>query len=123
MRCPSRILGSSKLSAVSRCTWEHSDERRHWLKQIEALVEGNSSSEHLSGLNYWFDPRADGKTWPPDWRMTLVAYLAIFPLAYYLPPLMTPWLPKQSFFAAVISIGIMTVLMSYISLHFDGEDF
>ena len=100
----------------SYCSWERSDERRHWLEKIEELVEDNSRSEHLSGLNYWFDPHADGKTWPPDWRMTLVAYLAIFQLAYYLPPLIAPWLPAQKFLAAVFSIGIVTVLMSYVSL-------
>lgn len=98
------------------CSWEKSDERSHWLRQIEELVEGNSQSEHFSGLNHWFEPRADGKIWPPDWRMTLIAYLAIFPLAYYLPPLLAPWLPEHGFLAAAISIGIVTVLMSYVSL-------
>ena len=98
------------------CIWEKSEVRKHWLEQIEALVEGSSLSEHFSGLNHWFDPQADGKNWPPDWRMALIAFLAIFPLAYYLPPLMAPWLPDHGFLAAVISIGIVTVLMSYISL-------
>jgi antibiotic biosynthesis monooxygenase (ABM) superfamily enzyme len=97
--------------------WINSPERGRCLSVLNRLTEGEVSREQISGLDYWTGPAAKKSgSWPPSWRMTGVAFLAIFPLSYFVPNLVRGLFPHQPMLGSVLAIVAVTVLMSYISL-------
>ena len=97
------------------CRWMESEQRRRCLKTLEGLVEGSVHREQITGLDYWFGPDQKN-SWPPSWRMTMVAFLAIFPLSWFIPPTVRQLLPGYPAAATVLSIIAVTLCMSYLSL-------
>lgn len=57
-----------------------------------------------------------GGAWPPSWRMTVTAFLAILPLSLVIPPLIKPLFVDQPLPGSVTAIAMVTVAMSCISL-------
>jgi antibiotic biosynthesis monooxygenase (ABM) superfamily enzyme len=97
--------------------WELSAERRRCLAALDEVVEAPPRREQISGLSYWFDgPRRQGAGWPPSWRMTAVAFLAILPLSWFIPPAVRLLLPQHPALAGILAIAAVTVVMSYVSL-------
>lgn len=99
------------------CGWENSPQRRDCLKELRELVECEVLREQISGLDYWIDP--DKKTsgsWPPSWRITAAAFLAILPLSLFIPPAVRPLFPDTPMLGSVVAIAAVTIVMSYISL-------
>jgi len=96
--------------------WEKSKERLICIQKLDALVDSPIHREKISGLNYWMQPELIENKWAPSWRMTAIAFLAIFPLSYFIPPLIHPLFPHHPFIGAVVAIGIVTILMSNVSL-------
>jgi antibiotic biosynthesis monooxygenase (ABM) superfamily enzyme len=97
--------------------WENSTERRACLLELQDLVEGEVAREHISGLDYWIQPeKKSGGTWPPSWRMTAVAFLAILPLSLFIPPAIKPVFVDSPLLGSVFSIAAVTIAMSYVSL-------
>ena len=96
--------------------WEKSIERHESLEKLDQFIEGEASREQISGLNYWMSPALNSNSWPPSWRMAVVAFLAIFPLSHLIPPLVRPLLPNYPFLGSVLAIAAVTILMSYFSL-------
>lgn len=96
--------------------WRQSERRNDLLKQMEKIVR-KEKAQHFSGVDYWFEgaKRSRGPTFP-SWRMVLVVFAAIFPLVYFMPPLIDPFLPTHPFLAILVSVAITTLLMSYVSL-------
>lgn len=94
--------------------WEESEKRQQLLEGMQELIDGEVSQEQIVGL-YQFLGKEE-KKWPPDWRMVLVAYAAIWPLVHFIPPLINPWLPEQSLVQSLLSTAVITILMGYVSL-------
>lgn len=97
--------------------WINSSQRAQNLAVLGRLIEGEVSREQISGLDYWMAPPTKAsRSWPPSWRMTAVAFLAIFPLSYFVPDLVRGLFPSQPFLGRVVAMAVVTILMSYISL-------
>lgn len=97
--------------------WEESEERSRWLDQVRPLTEGKPSREHIEGLNYWLTPIGEQKrAWPPDFRMVLVAFFAIWPIVHFLRPLLAPYMPTHPLLASISSTAIISLVMGYVSL-------
>ncbi len=62
--------------------WEESEERRRWLRKSEDLIKEEPDIRILTGLETWFTlPSREGDPRPPRYKMTVVTWLAVFPLA------------------------------------------
>jgi uncharacterized protein len=97
--------------------WQSSDERIAWLQKVENLTDGSVSTEHVSGFDYWLgEPVAAARSWPPDYKMVVAAFIAIWPLVYFVPPWLQPILPAEPISASLVSTAILTLLMGYITL-------
>lgn len=96
--------------------WEESQERSDWLDKVLPLTEGKAVREHIEGLNYWLMPAKKGRAWPPDARMVLVAFCAIWPIVHFVRPALAPFMPQQPLLASLASTAIISLIMGYISL-------
>jgi antibiotic biosynthesis monooxygenase (ABM) superfamily enzyme len=97
--------------------WISSDRRAQCIGQLDSLVEGQISREQIHGLHYWFEAGSDsGHSWPPSWRMTGVAFIAIFPLSFFLAPFVKAQMPNHPLLGTVAGIAAVTCVMSYVSL-------
>ena len=96
--------------------WQQSERRHALLTQMEKIVRKHTA-QHFTGVDYWFEGSKRSRSPQfPSWRMVLVVFAAIFPLVYFLPPIIDPFLPSHPFWAIFVSAGITTLLMSYVSL-------
>ena len=60
--------------------WEESEERAELLEQIESLLVQPSEREVTSGIVTWFTlPGQNPVQPPPNWKMTIVSWLALYP--------------------------------------------
>lgn len=97
--------------------WEKSEERKYWLDQVQEFIESDQKGELLEGLNYWIEPDGKGKRpWPPDFRMVVVAYFAIWPVVYFVRPLLLEHLPDNPLLASAVSTAVISLIMGYVSL-------
>jgi uncharacterized protein len=64
--------------------WVESEERDHWLGQVERLTEDTEHElQETTGLETWFDlpgPAAAPRRPPPRWKMWMVSLAAVYPL-------------------------------------------
>lgn len=61
--------------------WEESEERHAWLRQVQPLVH-EENLRVLTGLETWFTlPSRPGEPAPPRYKMAVVTWIAVFPLA------------------------------------------
>ncbi len=73
------IFKFDRMSNLRR--WEESDVRRQWLARMESLTLGAPETQVLTGLEAWFTlPGQRIITPPPRYKMTVITWLAIFPL-------------------------------------------
>jgi hypothetical protein len=62
--------------------WEESDERRALYVRAEALAQGPPDIQRLTGLETWFTlPGQPAIVPPPRYKMMIVSWLGIYPLA------------------------------------------
>jgi len=98
-------------------TWENSPERAFWLQNVRAMTDGEVNRELIRGFGYWLgSDNYKGKSWPPKFRMIVVAYAAIWPLIYFISPLLAHYLPANRLPASLLSTGVITLLMGYFTL-------
>ena len=61
--------------------WEESEERHAWLRQVQPLVH-EENVRVLTGLETWFTlPSRPGEPAPPRYKMAVVTWIAVFPIA------------------------------------------
>jgi antibiotic biosynthesis monooxygenase (ABM) superfamily enzyme len=61
--------------------WEESDERHQWLSRVRPLVH-EENVRVLTGLETWFTlPSRPGEPAPPRYKMAVITWIAVFPLA------------------------------------------
>ncbi len=98
-------------------TWEESEERSRLLDRVKPLTEGRPSREYIEGLNHWLLPgTGNARSWPPDFRMVLVAFLAILPIVHFVRPALAPYLPEHPLLASISATAIISLIMGYLSL-------
>ena len=61
--------------------WDESDERHEWLSRVRPLVH-EENVRVLTGLETWFTlPSRPGEPAPPRYKMAVITWIAVFPLA------------------------------------------
>ena len=95
--------------------WEASDERRRWLDRAEPLVREQHVGR-LTGLETWFTlPSKDGEPAPPRYKMVVVTWLAVFPLATVLFLLLQPLMGgAPTILRTLVFTLIMVTTMTYV---------
>ena len=84
---------------------------KEWLARIAPWIEGGSKCRELRGLEAWF--REPGLPMPPDWKMALLTWVAVWPVSIFVPAVVNPVLgPKFNFYlgAGIVAAGIVVVL-------------
>jgi antibiotic biosynthesis monooxygenase (ABM) superfamily enzyme len=72
--------------------WEESEERHAWLRQVRPLVH-EENVRVLTGLETWFTlPARPGEPAPPRYKMAIITWIAVFPLATLIFALIHPLL-------------------------------
>lgn len=95
--------------------WEASDERRRWLDRAEPLVREQHVGR-LTGLETWFTlPSKDGEPAPPRYKMVVITWLAVFPLATVLFLLLQPLMGgAPTILRTLVFTLIMVTTMTYV---------
>lgn len=103
-----------RLSHLRR--WETSDERQRWFAQAEALTDRPPNVQVLTGLETWFTlPGKAALVPPPRYKMTLVTWLAVFPLITMLSTLVQqPLSPLPLVFRVMTITAIAVPTMTYL---------
>lgn len=61
--------------------WQESEERHAWLRRVQPIVH-EENVRVLTGLETWFTlPSRPGGPAPPRYKMAVVTWIAVFPLA------------------------------------------
>ncbi|MDX2140699.1 MAG: antibiotic biosynthesis monooxygenase [Chloroflexota bacterium] len=61
--------------------WEQSDVRKTWLTKLEPLTRGETKTQVLTGMEYWFTLPNQGMAMPPRYKMVLLSWLGLFPMS------------------------------------------
>lgn len=95
--------------------WEKSDERRRWLDRAEPLVR-EQTVRRLTGLETWFTlPSRAGEPAPPRYKMVVVTWIAVFPLATVLFMLLQPLLGgAPTVLRTLVFTLVMVTTMTYV---------
>ena len=97
--------------------WERSETRSLWTAQLSEIVEGQTETRRVTGLEAWFDlPEVPAAKHPPQWKMALtlivVVFLIVFPLQLTILPLTEGWPHwSRTLSIAVIQVVLMTYLV------------
>lgn len=95
--------------------WEGSDERRRWLDKAEPIVR-EQTVRRLTGLETWFTlPSRSGQPAPPRYKMAVVTWVAVFPLATLLFTLLQPLLGgAPTVLRTLVFTLVMVTTMTYV---------
>jgi antibiotic biosynthesis monooxygenase (ABM) superfamily enzyme len=95
--------------------WEGSEERHAWLRQVKPLVH-EENVRVLTGLETWFTlPSRPGEPAPPRYKMAVVTWIAVFPLATLIFALTQPLLAGlPGVIRTLVFTLIMVTTMTYI---------
>jgi antibiotic biosynthesis monooxygenase (ABM) superfamily enzyme len=96
--------------------WEGSPERRQWLRKSRDLILEKENVRVLTGLETWFTlPSRPGEPAPPRYKMALITWLAVFPLATAIFALTHPLLGGlPTVIRTLVFTIIMVTLMTYV---------
>jgi uncharacterized protein len=95
--------------------WEGSDERHAWLRRVRPLVH-EENVRVLTGLETWFTlPSRPGEPAPPRYKMAVVTWIAVFPLATAIFALTQPLLGGlPTVLRTLVFTLIMVSTMTYV---------
>ena len=96
--------------------WERSEERRRWLHRSRDLIKEEPRIRILTGLETWFTlPAKEGAPPPPRYKMAVVTWLAVFPLATVVFMILDPLLGEfPAIFRTLVFTLVMVSLMTYV---------
>ncbi len=96
--------------------WESSEERRHWIQRARPLLHEDEKVRVLTGLETWFTlPSKAGAPSPPRYKMVLVTWIAVFPLATLIFSLLGQWLSLLPMvLRTMVFTAVMVTLMTYV---------
>ena len=95
--------------------WEESDERGAWLRRVQPLVH-EENVRVLTGLETWFTLSSKpGEPAPPRYKMVVVTWIAVFPLATAIFALTQPLLGGlPTVIRTLVFTLIMVTTMTYV---------
>lgn len=95
--------------------WEQSGERRAWLRRVQPLVH-EENVRVLTGLETWFTlPSRPGEPAPARYKMAIVTWIAVFPLATVIFALTHPLLGGlPTVIRTLVFTLIMVTTMTYV---------
>ncbi|MBD0252863.1 MAG: antibiotic biosynthesis monooxygenase [Rubrobacter sp.] len=95
--------------------WQESDERGAWLRRVQPLVH-EENVRVRTGLETWFTlPSRPGEPAPPRYKMAVVTWIAVFPLATAIFALTQPLLGGlPTVFRTLVFTLIMVMTMTYV---------
>ncbi|HET7273226.1 MAG TPA: antibiotic biosynthesis monooxygenase [Rubrobacter sp.] len=95
--------------------WEKSSERQAWLRKVQPLVH-EENVRVLTGLETWFTlPSRPGEPAPPRYKMAVVTWIAVFPLATAIFALTHPLLGGlPTVLRTLVFTLIMVTTMTYV---------
>lgn len=89
--------------------WQNSNERRRWNERARNLIKEEPKVQVLTGLETWFTlPSKNGAPPPPRYKLVVVTWIAVFPLAILVFMLLQPLLGNAP---AVLRTLVFTVTM------------
>jgi len=98
--------------------WEKSEVRKKWLDKSNEVAEGEPTVEKLTGLEFWFTPRASGDNAPvvpPRYKMAIVITGIIFVLTSILLPQIRQLTIGLPFLVSnLVGVVLMVLLMTYV---------
>lgn len=96
--------------------WEGSQERRLWLRKSRDLLLEEEHVRVLTGLETWFTlPSRPGEPSPPRYKMAIVTWIAVFPLATTIFAITQPLLGGLPTVLRTLVFTItMVTLMTYV---------
>lgn len=97
--------------------WNQSRERRRLLQRVAAVTHGDAAMRVLSGLETWFElPTARTKLPPPRWKMAIVTWMGIFPLALLISRTVMPGLGNwvHPLLVTMLSTALITIAMTWV---------
>ncbi len=108
------VFGFDHASNLER--WQGSEERRRWNEQARDLIHEEPRVRVLTGLETWFTlPSKEGDPPPPRYKMVVVTWLAVFPLATVVFMLLDPLLGGFSVvLRTLVFTMVMVSLMTYV---------
>jgi hypothetical protein len=96
--------------------WVESEERDHWLGQVERLTEDTEHElQETTGLETWFDlpgPVAAPRRPPPRWKMWMVSLAAVYPLVVLFQWVLVPRVERLPLLvkAALFPLVLLTLM-------------
>jgi antibiotic biosynthesis monooxygenase (ABM) superfamily enzyme len=95
--------------------WQNSEERRRWNEKARDLLHEGPRVRVLTGMETWFTLPSKGDPPPPRYKMTIVTWLAVFPLATVMFMLLDPLLGGAPvILRTLVFTGVMVSLMTYV---------
>jgi len=100
--------------------WVVSNERLHWVEQIDKVVERPTQLQVITGLETWFAlPGQASLTPPPRYKMAIVTWFAITPLLIAFNLLFGSWLSELPLVLRfVCSTPFIVLIMTYLWMPF-----
>jgi uncharacterized protein len=93
-----------------------SELRARWLEKVGHITEGEVEIEHVPGMDYWFDLASHtGRAQPPKWKMALVIFVVLTPVAITLGSL-SGWLlgDLHRHIRQIITLFVTVALMTWV---------
>jgi uncharacterized protein len=96
--------------------WVESEERDHWLGQVERLTEDTERElQETTGLETWFDlpgTAAAPRRPPPRWKMWMVSLVAVYPLVVLFQWVLAPRVERMPLLvkAALFPLVLLTLM-------------
>jgi antibiotic biosynthesis monooxygenase (ABM) superfamily enzyme len=84
---------------------------KKWVERAKMLTEGEPLYRPLHGLETWF--RGSRQPEPPQWKMALLTFIAVWPVSMAVPAVLNPLLGRSVpnvVFAGAVAAGIVLVL-------------
>lgn len=112
------VVAFSFESAEALTAWEHSEVRATWLRRLEGLVVGETTTHSVSGFEGIFS-HAPGQAVipPPRWKTATIIGLALYPVSlvinWLLGPLMADW---NLFVRVLVMVLIIVPYMAWVGV-------
>ena len=108
--CNELVMAFSFASAETLSEWEHSDERREWLRKAERLIVGEARAHAASGFESIFS-HAPGQAVvpPPRWKTATIIAMALYPISLLLNWLLGPHIAGWNIFLRVALTTVIVV--------------
>jgi antibiotic biosynthesis monooxygenase (ABM) superfamily enzyme len=97
-------------------TWESSNIRRAWSKELKEYIIKESKVRFQEGLEFWFSlPQLSNSIRPKKWKMAILTWMVIYPMILALSTLVGVYLNFMPAFLRILIVSMILVsLMTYL---------